>query len=240
VQHCIAYLQNHDQVANSLAGLRLQQITSLALWRALTAVLLLGPQTPMLFMGQEFAASTPFLFFADQQAELRRLVRDGRRDFLSQLPGVASADGLQALPDPGDEQTFLRSKLDWRECDAHESALRLHRDLLELRRTDAVIQQQGSAGFDGAVLGPEAFALRWFSAAGDDRLLLVNLGADIRDRPMPEPLLAPPLRRRWSLRWSSEAVAYGGGGSVDPVPDAGWLLPGQCAMLLAACAGDPR
>lgn len=237
--HCIAYLQNHDQVANSLGGLRLHQIASPALFRVLTAVLLLGPQTPLLFMGQEFSASAPFLFFADHEEPLRGQVWQGRRDFLSQFPGAASADGVAALPDPAAESTFLRSRIDWRECREDSPALRLHRDLLALRRDDPVISAQGRHGLDGAVLGDDAFVLRWFHGSRADRLLVVNMGLDLRDRAMPEPLLAPPAQRRWEMIWSSESVCYGGSGATDPHPAQGWMLPGHCAMLLAAVpAGD--
>jgi maltooligosyltrehalose trehalohydrolase len=231
---CVAYLQNHDQVANSLCGLRLHQLATPAMCRALTALLLLGPQTPLLFMGEEFHTSRPFLYFADHQEPLRTQVREGRAEFLSQFPGAASSDGRKALDDPGDEATFQRSKLDWSECHADNLALRLHRDLLALRREDAVIRGQGRHGFDGAVLGMQAFVLRWFHASQGDRILIVNLGDDIRDRPLPEPLLAPPHGMAWSLLWSSEHARYGGSGVVDPDPDHGWLLPGQSALLLGA------
>jgi maltooligosyltrehalose trehalohydrolase len=231
---CVAYLQNHDQVANSLSGLRLHQIGSPDLSRALTAVLLLGPQTPMLFMGQEFHADSPFLYFADHQFPLRELVRKGRGEFLSQFPGAAADDGRAALDDPAEEATFRRCQLDWRQCTAQSPALRLHRDLLKLRREDPVIFSQGRGGFEGAVLGQSAFLLRWFDDTRGDRLLVVNLGAEISETPLPEPLLAPPLRRTWALQWSSEQVCYAGSGAVDPHPEQGWLLPGRCAMLLAA------
>jgi maltooligosyltrehalose trehalohydrolase len=234
---CIAYLQNHDQVANSLCGRRLHQIATPAQCRALTALLLLAPQTPLLFMGQEFHASSPFLYFADHQEPLRTQVRAGRAEFLSQFPGAASPDGRRALDDPGDRNTFERSKLDWRECQEDNAALHLHRDLLALRRDDAVIRGQGRHGFDGAVLGERAFVLRWFHGVEGDRILIVNLGDDIRQRPMPEPLLAPPQGMIWQRLWSSEHARYGGAGAVDPDPEHGWLLPGQCAMLLIATPG---
>ena len=235
---CVAYLQNHDQVANSIQGLRLHQLGSAGICRALTAVLLLGPQTPLLFMGQEFHASAPFLFFADHGEPLRGLVHKGRREFLAQFPGGGSADGSAAVVDPAAPENFARSKLDWRQCHDDNPALRLHRDLLRLRREDPVIRGQGAQGFDGAVLGDRAFLLRWFDAGAGDRLLLVNLGREISERPMPEPLLAPPRDARWSLLWSSEYAIYGGGGSAQVDPQHEWRLPGQCALLLAAVSPE--
>lgn len=235
--HFVACLQNHDQVANSLEGKRLHQQASPGLCRALTAMLLLGPQTPMLFMGQEFHASAPFLFFADHEQPLRQQVHAGRSEFLSQFPGMGAKDARGLVADPADEATFRRCKLDWSECSDDSPALRLHQDLLALRREDPVIRGQGRGGFDGAVLGEQALLLRWFGG-GDDRLLIINLGADLRERPMPEPLLAPPAGRRWSLVWSSEVTRYGGSGTVDPGLDSGGLVPGHSAMLLRAVEGD--
>ena len=82
----ILFLQNHDQLANSARGVRGHLLSSPGRWRAMTALLLLSPGTPMLFQGQEFAASTPFLFFADHHPELARLVSNGPKEFLSQFP----------------------------------------------------------------------------------------------------------------------------------------------------------
>jgi maltooligosyltrehalose trehalohydrolase len=189
---------------------------------------------PLLFMGQEFHSTAPFLFFADHQEPLRTQVRDGRRDFLAQFPGVASTDGMQVLPDPGDEQAFLRSKLDWSQCNEANVALRLHRRLLALRRDDPVLRRRGGGGFDGAVLPGAALLLRWFDAAQADRMLVVNLGTEVQGQPMPEPLLAPPRGRRWQVIFCSEHADFGGSGSVDPQRDGPWRLPGQCAILLAA------
>lgn len=231
---CIHFLQNHDQVANSLGGARLHQLTSAARWRALTALLLLGPQTPLLFMGQEFAASSPFLFFADHTAPLNEAVHRGRKEFLAQFPGASSAEGQQSVADPAQESTMQRSKLDWSELNEHTEALSLHVDLLELRRNDPVIALQGESGIDGGVLAEHAFVLRWFHAEHGDRLLVVNLGIEVQRRPMPEPLLAPPLRHQWVLLWSSEHIRYGGLGLEMPVSERGWHLPGESAVLLKA------
>jgi maltooligosyltrehalose trehalohydrolase len=226
----VAYLQNHDQVANSARGERLHALGAPGCWRALTAVLLLGPATPMLFQGQEFAASSPFLYFADHAGDLAERVRKGRRDFLAQFPSIATAEVADALPDPADPLTFERCKLDLAERQRHAPAYALHRDLLRLRREDAVFAAQGSV--DGAVLGDAAFVVRWFGEAGDDRLLVVNLGADLALSVMPEPLLAPPAGARWTLLWSSDHPAYGGGGAVSLPTAGGWTLPGHAAIVL--------
>jgi maltooligosyltrehalose trehalohydrolase len=228
----VAYLQNHDQVANSARGERLHDLSAPGCWRALTAVLLLGPATPMLFQGQEFAASSPFLYFADHHAALADQVRRGRAKFLAQFPSIASTAVADALPDPANPLTFERCKLDLTERARHAPAYALHRDLLRLRREDVVFAAQGRRGVDGAVLGDHAFVLRWFGESDGDRLLLVNLGVGLALGVMPEPLLAPPARTRWTLGWSSEHPRYGGGGAVALPATGGWTLPGHAAVVL--------
>jgi maltooligosyltrehalose trehalohydrolase len=228
--HFVVFLQNHDQVANSMHGHRLHEFAAPGIWRALTAVTLLAPQTPMLFQGQEFASSAPFLYFADHQPELAALVRKGRHKFLCQFPSTAAAATTAELADPSDPATFARCKLDFSERTTHRAAYQLHRDLLRLRREEPAIATP--AHFDGAVLGEQSLVLRYFSADGD-RLLLVNLGADQHFSPNPEPLLAPPAGAGWRVLWTSEAIAYGGHGIAPPDTDAGWLIPGHAAVLLA-------
>ena len=245
----VTFIQNHDQLANSLRGQRAHLLASPGRYRALTALLLLMPGTPMLFQGQEFAASSPFFYFADLPAPLDEAVRKGRAEFLSQFPSIASAAAQAALTDPGDPLTFERSKLDLAERTRHAEAYALHADLLRLRREDPVFSAQGANGLDGAVLGPESFVLRFFgggsgNGSGDgspdgsgrgagDRLLLVNLGTQQLLRPAPEPLLAPPEGERWQRIWVSEALRYGG----DELPELGrepWTLPARAAMVLAS------
>ena len=108
----------------------------------------------------------------------------------------------------------------------------LHRHLLRLRQTDAVFRSQRPGGMDGAVLGPEAFVLRFFGVHNNDRLLVVNLGGDLHLNPAPEPLLAPLEGMDWTTLWSSEEPRYGGDG-VTPLEDEdNWHLPGHTATVL--------
>ena len=230
----VTYLQNHDQIANSAKGCRGDQLTSPGRWRAMTALLLLMPGTPMLFQGQEFAASAPFLYFADHEPELAAAVRKGRGEFLTQFPSVTGFERAGCLDDPGSRATFDRCKLDFAERESHSGAYALHRDLLALRREDDTIRAQGIHGIDGAVLGPSAFALRFFSVDHrDDRVLVVNLGVDLARPSFAEPLLASPLDTDWSVRWCSEHPVYGGLGVPDFWPDGYWNVPGESAALLA-------
>lgn len=234
----VTFLQNHDQIANSGRGLRVHALTAPGRCRALTALTLLGPGTPMLFQGQEFAASAPFHYFADHEPDLAAKVEEGRAEFLSQFPSLATPAMRAHLKRPQDEGTFRCSKLDHAEREAHAEVWALHRDLLRLRREDPVFRAQGDGGLDGAVLGEEAFVLRFFGAEGDDRLLLVNLGRDLGLDVLPEPLLAPPLGRGggrgWTTLWSSEDPRYGGCGTA-PVEGTGggWRIPGHAAVVLA-------
>ena len=226
-------IQNHDQIANSALGLRTHAIAAPGRFRAMTALTLLAPGTPMLFQGQEFAASAPFLYFADHKKQLAEAVRRGRCEFLAQFPSISESDMKDQLADPSDPSTFERCKLDWSERASHAPMLAFHRDLLELRRNDPAFGAQRVGGVDGAVLGAEAFVLRFFHEAGD-RLLVVNLGLDLALVHAPEPLLAPPEDMRWETIWSSEDPRYGGGGTpVVESEERGWHFPGHCAVALA-------
>lgn len=231
------FLQNHDQVANSGQALRLNQLTSAGRYRALTAVLLLGPQTPMLFMGQEFGSTTPFNYFADHDVDLAKLVREGRWGYIRNFPRTAKWGDKGELADPSSRETFEKSKLDWSECERNQSILDLHRDLLRLRREDPIFRLQDWSMIDGAVVGPEAFLLRWLPEDEQDRLMCVNLGRDFEWRPTGEPLSAPPAGKEWRLLWSSEDFEYGGAGT-PPFDAKGWVLPGHTAIVLEAVATE--
>ncbi len=233
----VHFIENHDQVANSARGLRIHQIASPGEHRAMTALLLLMPQTPMLFQGQEYGASAPFLFFADHNSKLGGLVRQGRAREIAQFPSAGTPAVQAGLDDPTAEETFLRCKLDRSERAGppHACIYQMHKDLLQLRRDEAVFRRvQRRGDVDGAVLGPEAFVLRFFGQDGDDRLLAVNFGRDLSLDPVPEPLLAPPSpEQRWSILWSSEDPRYGGAGTAPPDTEVeGWWIQGRCAVVL--------
>jgi maltooligosyltrehalose trehalohydrolase len=228
----VTFLQNHDQIANSGRGLRCHRLSSPGRYKALTAVMLLGPGTPMLFQGQEFAASSPFFYFADFEADLARLVRQGRAASLRQFPSIAQAEMQAHLPAPEAPETFARSKLDFSERHRHAELYTFHRELLRLRREDPVFCAHRPGRLDGAVLGMEAFVLRFFGEEGDDRLVVVNLGQDLAVDPAPEPLLAPPQDRAWAILWSSEDPRYGGGGTAPLEGTKKWHMPGHAAVVL--------
>jgi maltooligosyltrehalose trehalohydrolase len=234
---CVIFLQNHDQVGNTYTGVRIHVQASHAAYRALAALTLLAPQTPMLFMGQEFAATTPFTFFADHTPELSSKVHAGRREFVGQFRAYADPRSQERVPAPNDENAFASSHLDWSEVDTHADALLFHRELIALRRNDPVISRQDASVLDGATLTERALALRWFDEEHGDRLLVLNFGPEVPSFCASEPLLAQPREHSWEIAWGSEDPRYGGHGVASPVEDDGqgpWRLSASCAVLLTA------
>jgi maltooligosyltrehalose trehalohydrolase len=229
--HFVQFVQNHDQVANSPHGERFHEVTTPGRARAMTALMALLPGTPMLFQGQEFWSSSRFLYFADHNPELAQLVTKGRREFLSQFPGIAELG--DRLADPSDPRSFERSRLDWSEWEEHGEIVAMHRDLFAMRRDDPAFARQARGAVDGAVLADECFLLRFFGEDGDDRLLLVNFGLEFRADAVPEPLLAPPAGKAWRRIWSSEDPKYGGCGTPDFFTPKGYHVIGHSAQVLA-------
>jgi len=135
-------IQNHDQIGNRALGDRLNHTVDPAVYRVASALLLLLPQTPLLFMGQEWAAATPFLYFTDHHSDLGTLVTEGRRQEFGHFSSFSSAE----VPDPQAPETFRASQLNWSELtlEPHASILRLYRSLLTLRKTEAALRYCGT------------------------------------------------------------------------------------------------
>jgi maltooligosyltrehalose trehalohydrolase len=185
----------------------------------------------MLFQGQEFGATTPFLYFSDMPGDLRRAVRAGRQKFLAQFPSLASEEMQRKLPNPDDPQVFAGCKLDFSEREKNQSFYNLFCDLIRLRREDPCFSAQKTGGVDGAVLGASSLVLRYFGTE-HDRLLLLNLGERLPLVPVSEPLLAPPDGFAWETLWTTDSPRYGGPGSTPVASDDDWLLPAEAAMAL--------
>jgi maltooligosyltrehalose trehalohydrolase len=157
-------------------------------------------------------------------------VREGRAAYLAQFASLADPAAQALLPDPADPETFRRSTLDNAERERHAGAVRLHRDLLQLRRTGGALDRCGQV--EPVALSDYALALRAPRTRGRAALLLVNLGVDL-EIDLGVAGLAPPTRGAWSFRWSSDNVTYDGPGIPDAAR-AGTLLPGESALLFSA------
>ena len=227
----VCFLQNHDQVGNTLYGERIVQTGNPGRIRALTALLLLGPSTPMLFQGQEYGATTPFHYFADHAPELSALVHAGRRGAYMGFASYGTPEAQALVVDPSAEATFEASKLD--RSHARPEWLALHKSLLALRRSDPTLAAQRRDLVEGAVLTDHAFVLRWLDDTHGERLLLVNLGPEVELRIVNEPLLAPPTACTWGVTWSSDDVRFGGSGAVHPCLADGWRIPGESAVFFS-------
>ncbi|ASN80578.1 malto-oligosyltrehalose trehalohydrolase [Deinococcus ficus] len=211
----VYYIQNHDQVGNRPVGDRLNDLphVSMTVYRGASTMLLSLPMTPLLFMGQEWAAGTPFPFFSDHHAELGQLVTEGRRREFGHFAGFAGTEVL----DPQDEATFRAAKLNWAERreEEHARTLALYRALLRRRREDPVLRHRDRAALTAGHVG-DVLWVRWQAPAGE-RVLLWNLAA----APLVPAELELPFPLSGGLLLRSEG------------PDSGEapLAPGEAALL---------
>ncbi|HLH51563.1 MAG TPA: DUF3459 domain-containing protein, partial [Roseiarcus sp.] len=205
----VAFIQNHDQIGNRAFGERLNMIARPEAMRALAAVYLLLPQAPMIFMGEEWGAEQPFLFFCDFSGDLAEAVRDGRRAEFARFPEFADPAARDKIPDPIAESAFLASKLDWRRM--NQNQLAHYRALLKTRRRCiAPLLPHIQSGGRAVIFGPEAVRVRWQAR---ERILILDANLCGRRSDF------PPARGRifwsegetagalgpWAVRWSVEA-----------------------------------
>ncbi|GMV56917.1 MAG: malto-oligosyltrehalose trehalohydrolase [Betaproteobacteria bacterium] len=211
----VNFLQTHDQVGNRAFGERLVALTDPEKLRALAACVLLAPAPPLLFMGEEWGAGTPFLFFCDFGADLAEAVRNGRRAEFGRMAAFADAAARERIPDPNAVDTFAASRLDWseRERAPHAQWLTFYRELLALRRQRIVplLAQAGAGRFEIAT--PGLLHVAWPS--GGARLQLdAYLPADDKAAAVAVPLPAGEVIHStaredgklapWTVRWSLE------------------------------------
>jgi maltooligosyltrehalose trehalohydrolase len=182
-------LQNHDQVGNRALGERLNQLTTLPAYHAASVLLLLAPEVPLLFMGQEWASSSPFQYFTDHNPELGRLVTEGRRREFARFAAFSDPEARNRIPDPQAPSTFTRNRLDWEETNTqpHSGTLALYRALLHLRATDPALRDSSRSGWD--IVSPGENVLLLTRRSNTDRLLIViqlrEPGThDLRDNPL--------------------------------------------------------
>jgi maltooligosyltrehalose trehalohydrolase len=171
-------IQNHDQIGNRALGDRLHAVAGYDAFRAASLLLLFLPATPLLFMGQEWGASTPFLYFTDHDAELGARVREGRRREFAAFPDFADETVRDRIPDPQSPATFEASKLRWseREEPEHRATLELYRAAIALRRSDAVLSRSGRAELRAEAFGDLLLVYRWHGQ--QCRVVAFNFGRE--------------------------------------------------------------
>lgn len=215
----ITCISNHDQAGNRAFGERLHESVSPAAYRALSALLCLSPFTPMLFMGQEWAASSPFLFFTDHGSDLGKLITAGRRGEFAAFPEF-SGESLHQIPDPQLEQTFQQSKLRWAELGQaqHAQIWQLYRECLRLRKTIPLLRGQGRRAWRVRRLPGDVIVLHYEGdeggSAGHD--LIIHLKEKPVVLSLPEICPAPGAR----LLLSSNERRFGGERGEDQLADA--------------------
>lgn len=240
--HCI---QNHDQVGNRAFGERLNQDIALEAYRVASVLLLVDPATPLLFQGQEWAASSPFLYFTAHNAELGRLVTAGRR---AEFAAFAAFGGSE-IPDPQAPDTFAQSKLRWHERNhpPHAGILQLYRTLLGLRRRLAALHERGRDCTTASAIADQTIALRrtlppsqpstMMPSPAPAILCVAHLGATTVELDLTmQAITHPPGGHRWSVLLDSEAPEFGGGGCLAALQENGTsiLFDRPRALILAA------
>jgi maltooligosyltrehalose trehalohydrolase len=175
----VLFLQNHDQIGNRAFGERLSALAHPDALAAATALLLLAPQIPLIFMGEEWSATAPFLFFTDHNAELAPLVRDGRRKEFAKFAAFQDPERRARIPDPNDPATFQVSIPDPAEASRppHDATLALHRRLLALRHARIIPHLPGAQALGAHAVGEAAVLARWRLRDGSVLTLASNLGA---------------------------------------------------------------
>jgi 1,4-alpha-glucan branching enzyme len=176
----VSFLQNHDQVGNRAYGERILKLAEPKALKAALAILLLAPSPPLLFMGEEFGADTPFLFFCDFEGELATAVTEGRRSEFARFERFSSPASRASIPDPNADTTFTSSKLDWNELDDpnHQSWLSFYRDLLARRRNTIVPYLRNLSGRSATftVGQSNSLAVNWKLDNKVTLRLIANLG----------------------------------------------------------------
>ena len=197
----VGFLQNHDQIGNRAFGERLTALARPPAVRAATAVLLLAPSLPLIFMGQEWQAPEPFLFFADLGPHLADAVREGRRREFARFPEFADPAAREAIPDPQAAETHARCVLDWAALGraTHAESLQFHRQLLALRRRviAPLLAGEATPRAGWRAVGETALEVTWTFPSGAVLRVATNLGSD------------PARHRGPAAEWGSAVYTLG-------------------------------
>jgi malto-oligosyltrehalose trehalohydrolase len=180
----VSFLQNHDQVGNRAFGERIAALSSAKAVRAAAAMYLLSPQIPMLFMGEEWAAEEPFLFFCDFEEDLAPLVTEGRREEFESFPEFSDPETRESIPDPSAGETFEKSILNWDDVGGHRNWLEFYKELLRLRREEIIPRLKDMPGERSfyRVIGSRGLKAQWRLC--DNSIL--TLQANLDETPLPE------------------------------------------------------
>jgi maltooligosyltrehalose trehalohydrolase len=225
----VFYAQNHDQVGNRAHGERLHHQVEPAVWRAASVLLLTAPEVPLLFMGQEWAAPSPFLFFTDHHERLGARVGEGRRREYAAFSAFSSPAARARIPDPQDPATFRASRLDWSRLEEplHATTRRLYRALLRLRREEPLLRSASGDGFNARALGEEGLV---FERHGEGTTVVVV----VRLRGAGPLAARAPAGEPWEVLLTTEDEGF----CPDPRPidvdAAGARLPRPGAVILKA------
>ena len=216
-------IENHDQVGNRAQGERLSHLTSAESYRAASGLLLLVPETPMIFMGQEFASSSPFLYFTDHHEELGRMVTEGRRSEFAHFSSFTSETAQ--VPDPQTENSFQRSKLNFDERQTNAGVYLLYRELLALRRKDSVLSNASREGLRATIVN-RTTATIVIHIGTSWRLIVVHFGT-AAEVELPEVNYLP-----WKLLLSTNDTAFGGSGRETMARQGRIAMSGPGVVLL--------
>lgn len=216
----VIFNQNHDQVGNRAFGERLIDLAEHDMVVALTAVLLLSPQIPLLWMGEEWGETNPFCFFCDFHGELAAAVREGRRNEFKKFDAFIDPDSRSDIPDPNALSTFEASRIDWRKRDseAGQAWLGLYRRLLAVRAKEIVPRLAGIGPGGGEVLaapGDGIIRVAWRLADGARLTMALNLGTEDTGEEVPGRLVFAVAEGR-----ESGAARLGPHGVVVTMADA--------------------
>ncbi|MGE8497478.1 MAG: malto-oligosyltrehalose trehalohydrolase [Pseudomonas sp.] len=185
----VLFLQNHDQVGNRAFGERLIAITDTDALKAATALLLLSPMVPLLFMGEEWGSTQPFLFFTDYHDDLANAVREGRRSEFAEFSRFSDPEIRQRIPDPNDPDTFTRSQPDFTPDirPRQQEWIAFYRHLLHLRRSRLQPGLDDAHSLGARVLGHGAVTARWRLSNGQRLRIDLNLGLETVHADAPSP-----------------------------------------------------
>jgi len=213
-EHFVHCISNHDQVGNRAYGERLHHSISPEAYRVASALLLATPYTPMIFMGQEWASSTPFLYFTDHHDELGKGVTEGRRKEFAEFSEFGDPAQRALIPDPQDISTFTRSKLNWTELDAppHNPTLRLYRHFVHFRKTSLIDRTR--ANWEVSQVSKYGVAIRYLRSERESILIVFQLVADAVTLNLDQKVLKAGEGRAWSILASTNEEKYGGKGAA--------------------------